>query len=138
MKRMIAVLALAGCCLTGARAQMGAAAPKVPAGTMIEPSKSMDLLLKIYEDQIMGAVNAMPADKYNFAPSAAIFKADQGVKYETVRTFGEMVGTCCAGELLLLQLDRRIEDGRRYEGDWKHDVEGGSVKALAGSFAYAH
>ena len=50
---------------------MGQTAPKVPAGTIIEPSKSFDALLKIYEGEMMGAVNAMPADKYNFAPSAA-------------------------------------------------------------------
>jgi len=36
----------------------------------------MDGLLKIYEEEIMGAVNAMPAEKYSFAPSAAIFKED--------------------------------------------------------------
>jgi len=34
----------------------------------------------------MGLVNAMPADKYSFAPSAAIFKADQGVKYDGVKS----------------------------------------------------
>ena len=74
MKQMVVTLMLAGCCITGARAQTGATAPKVPAGTMIDPGKSMDGLLKIYEEEIMGAVNAMPAEKYNFAPSAAIFK----------------------------------------------------------------
>ena len=70
---------------------MGQTAAKVPAGTIIEPSKSFDALLKIYEDEMMGAVNAMPADKYNFAPSQAIFKPEQGVKYDGVRTFGQMV-----------------------------------------------
>src|SRR6266568_2352259 len=91
MKRMMVMLVLAGCSLTGARAQTVQTPPKVPAGTIIEPGKSMEALLKIYEDEITGAVNAMPADKFNFAPSPAIFKADQGVKYETVRTFGAMV-----------------------------------------------
>ena len=91
MKQMVVVLALAVCSVTGAKAQMGQAAPKVPAGTIIEPSKSFDALLKIYEDEMMGAVNTMLADKYDFAPSPAIFKAEQGVKYDGVRTFGAMV-----------------------------------------------
>jgi uncharacterized damage-inducible protein DinB len=138
MKRMIAVLALAGCCLTGARAQMGAAAPKVPAGTMIEPSKSMDLLLKIYEDQIMGAVNAMPADKYNFAPSAAIFKPDQGVKYETVRTFGEMVGHIAQANYYFFSSIDGSKMGADVKAIGSMTSKEDLVKALAGSFAYAH
>src|SRR3981189_2067636 len=81
MKRMFVVLALAACCMTGAKAQMGATAPKIAPGTMVEPSKTFDALLKIYEDEMMGLVNAMPADKYDFAPSAAIFKADQKADY---------------------------------------------------------
>ncbi len=91
MKRMVVVLALAACCVTGAKAQMGQAAPKVPAGTMIEPGKSLEALLKIYEEEMTSAVKAMPADKFGFAPSPAIFKPDQGVNYEGVRTFGAMV-----------------------------------------------
>src|ERR1700737_3923960 len=72
MKRMVVVLAVAVGWMTGARAQMGATAPKIAPGTMVEPSKTFDALLKIYEVQMMGVVNAMPADKYDFAPSAAI------------------------------------------------------------------
>ena len=34
---------------------MAATASKVAAGTMIDPGKSMDGLLKMYEEEIMGA-----------------------------------------------------------------------------------
>src|ERR1700744_1007128 len=94
MKRMVAVLALVACSVMGASAQAGQPAPKVPAGTMIEPGKSMDVLLKLYEDQIMGAVNAMPAEKYGFAPSQAIFAESQKVDFaspKAVNTFGQTV-----------------------------------------------
>src|ERR1700748_3416919 len=96
MKRMVAAVVLAACSAMGASAQTGQSAPKVPAGTLIEPGKSMDGLLKIYEGEIMGAVNAMPADKYSFAPSAAIFVPSQKVDYlspndKGVRTFRQMV-----------------------------------------------
>ena len=60
MKRVFVVLALVVFSVTGAKAQTGQTAPKVPAGTIIEPGKSMDALLKIYEEEIMGAVKAMP------------------------------------------------------------------------------
>src|SRR5271165_5304033 len=87
MKRMVAVLALAACWATAGMAQMGATAPKVPAGTIIEPGKSIEALLNIYEEEIVGAAKAMPADKYSFAPSQAIFAPSQKVDFDTVRTF---------------------------------------------------
>jgi len=91
MKRIVVMLALAGCCWTGAQAQMGAAAPKAAPGEMIEPSKTFDGLLSIYEGEMMGVVKAMPADKYSFAPSQAIFKPEQVTKFDTVRTFAQEV-----------------------------------------------
>jgi uncharacterized damage-inducible protein DinB len=95
IKRMLVTLALAGCCVMGAEAQMGTAA-KVPAGTIIEPSKSFDASLSGLEGEFMGMAKAMPAEKYNFAPSAAIFAASQKTDYlspdnKGVRTFGQMV-----------------------------------------------
>src|SRR5260370_19955944 len=137
MKRIVAVLALAGCCLTGAKAQMGQTAAKVPAGTIIEPGKSMEALLKIYEDEITGAVNAMPADKFNFAPSPAIFKADQGVKYETVRTFGAMVAHIAQANYYFFSTlgGAKPDVDMKAIGDMTSKED--TVKALAGSFAYA-
>ncbi len=138
MKRMVVALALAACCVTGAKGQTGAAAPKVAPGTMVEPSKSFDALLNIYESEMMGLVNAMPADKYSFAPSQAIFKPEQGTKYDGVRTFGQMVGHVAQANYYFYSS----------LGGGKPDVDVkaiGSmtskedlVKALAASFAYAH
>jgi uncharacterized damage-inducible protein DinB len=143
MKRIFAVLALAGCCFTSAGAQMGQAAPKVQAGTMIEPSKSMDLLLKIYEDQIMGAVNAMPADKFDFAPSAAIFAASQKVDYlspndKGVRKFGEMVGHIAQANYFFFSSVDGSKMGPEVKAIGSMTSKDDLVKALAGSFAFAH
>jgi uncharacterized damage-inducible protein DinB len=137
-KRVVVVLALAVCSVTGARGQMGQTAPKVPAGTIIEPSKSFDALLKIYEDEMMGAVNAMPADKYNFAPSQAIFKPEQGVKYDTVRTFGQMVAHVAQANYYFYS----TLGGAKPDVDMKAignlTSKEDTVKALAASFAYGH
>ena len=138
MKQIIVVLALAAFGVSGVKAQTGATPPKVPAGTIIEPGKSMDALLKIYEEEITGAVNAMPADKYDFAPSQAIFKAEQGVKYETVRTFGAMVAHIAQANYYFFStlggakpdVDMKAVGGMTSKED--------TVKALTGSFAYAH
>jgi uncharacterized damage-inducible protein DinB len=138
MKRIVVVLALAACGVSGVKAQTGATPPKVPAGTIIEPGKSLDGLLKIYEDEIMGAVNAMPADKYDFAPSPAIFKAEQGVKYETVRTFGAMVAHIAQANYYFFS----TLGGAKPDVDMKAvgnlTSKEDTVKALTGSFAYAH
>jgi uncharacterized damage-inducible protein DinB len=138
MKRIVVVVALAACGVSGVKAQTGATPPKVPAGTIIEPGKSLDGLLKIYEDEIMGAVNAMPADKYDFAPSPAIFKAEQGVKYETVRTFGAMVAHIAQANYYFFS----TLGGAKPDVDMKAvgnlTSKEDTVKALTGSFAYAH
>jgi hypothetical protein len=146
MKRLVVALALAACCATGARAQMAAQAPKVAPGTAIEPSKSMDALLSIYEKEMMGLVNAMPADKFDFAPSAAIFKESQKVDYMSpnnkgVRTFGQMVAHVAQANYYFYGLSWGWAPGAG-DPDLKAipNLTGKDavVKALADSFAFAH
>ena len=96
MKQMVVALALATCCMTGAQAQMASGAPKIAPGTMIEPARSFGDTLSGLEDELMGAVKAMPAEKFGFAPSAAIFASSQKTDYlspdnKGVRSFGAMV-----------------------------------------------
>jgi hypothetical protein len=78
------------CCLASAGAQM-AATPKIAAGSIIEPSKSFDDMLTGFETELMGVAKAMPADKYDFAPSASVFVPSQKTEYTGVRTFGGML-----------------------------------------------
>ena len=141
IKRMVVVLAVAACCATGAKAQMGAAAPKVPAGTMIEPGKSMDALLKIYEEQIMGAAKAMPADKYNFAPSQAIFVPSQKVDFvspKSVNTFGQTVAHVAQANYSFFSSLGGTKPDVDVKGMGGLTSKEDTVKALEGSFAYAH
>jgi uncharacterized damage-inducible protein DinB len=71
-------------------------APKAESLATVEPSKSFDVALSAFETQFIGLAKAMPADKYNFAPSAAIFAPGQKTDYlspdnKGVRNFGQMV-----------------------------------------------
>jgi uncharacterized damage-inducible protein DinB len=88
-----AVLTLALGILGGVavQAQMAPAAPKISAGTIVDPAKSFDDMLTGFEKEMMGVANAMPADKYSFAPSAAVFVPAQKTDYAGVRTFGAML-----------------------------------------------
>lgn len=141
MKQMVVVLALAACCGTGARAQTGQTAPKVPAGTIIEPGKSLDGLLKIYEEEIVGAAKAMPAEKYNFAPSQAIFAPSQKVDFvspKSVNTFGQTVAHIAQANYYFFSTlgGAKPDVDMKAMGDLTSKED--AVKALEGSFAYAH
>ncbi len=69
-----------------AHAQTGGTAPKIAAGTIIEPSKSFDEMLTGLEKEFTSAAEAMPADKYGFAPPST-----EGAKFEGVRTFAQEI-----------------------------------------------
>ena len=89
------VLRMAACCVLGAASlvavgQMGASAAPAPAvGSISAPSAALDSQLSLIEMEMMGAVKAMPADKFGFAPSAAIFVPAQKTEFATVRTFAQ-------------------------------------------------
>src|ERR1700722_5776221 len=64
-----------GCCLLAASSALAlalAAAPAAPAkpavGTMMSPSLTYGKLLSGMEEEFVGAAEAMPAEKYDFAP----------------------------------------------------------------------
>ena len=53
--RMVLVCAVMGACCAIGNAQMGTACSAGPAvGTAVEPSKALDDLLKLYEDEAVG------------------------------------------------------------------------------------
>jgi uncharacterized damage-inducible protein DinB len=133
---------VAACCLLGvgsitAVAQTGDAASGPAAGTIVAPAAALDWQLTIIENEMMGAVKAMPADKFDFAPSQAIFVPGQKTEFATVRTFAQQATHVAQanyfyGTLLGLKTDvdlRALSNLTK-----KDDVEA----ALAGSFAFAH
>ena len=141
MKRVLVMLAVVCCCTTGGKAQMAQTAPKVPAGTIIEPGKSLDGLLKIYEEEIVGAAKAMPADKYSFVPSQAIFVPSEKVDFaspKSVNTFGQTVAHIAQANYYFFS----TLGGAKPDVDMKAmgnlTSKDDAVKALEGSFAYAH
>jgi hypothetical protein len=93
MKRIATVVVLTICSVVAVQAQMGGmgGAPAAAPGTAVDPAKSFDAAVSGIERNWMGVAQAMPADKYNFAPSAAIFVAGQKVQYDGVRTFAQIV-----------------------------------------------
>lgn len=120
-------------------AQTGDVAPRPNLGaSKIDPAGALDDLLSVLEQQMMPAVRAMPPEKYNFAPSAALFMQGQPTKFEGVRTFAaEATHVAEANYYFFSQLS-----------DLKPDMDPGTIEkltnkddivmALHKSFAYGH
>lgn len=144
VRSMVAVAALGACLgtgpvMAGAQMNMGKmdSSAKMATG-QTAPSKALDDLLSMFEHEMMGVANKMPADKYDFAPSKAIFAAGQAPKFETVRTFGEQVKHVAEANFAFYGIVSGMQppmDRKSIEAmTKKEDI----VNALAASFAFAH
>ena len=76
MRHSSRLLSLLGCCLLAASPHFvnaQAAKPAKPAaGTMMSPSETYDKLLTGMEKEFVDVAEAMPEDKFNFAPPASL------------------------------------------------------------------
>jgi hypothetical protein len=138
MKRMVVVLALAGCCWMGAGAQMAAKGPTIAPGTIIDPAKSFNEMLSGFEGEMVPLAKAMPAEKFDFAPSAAIFVSGQGSEYTGVSTFRAMVLHVASANYYY----GNLVSGMKPDVDVKAlaDIKDKDkvIEALEASFVFAH
>lgn len=126
------------CLLTVATASAFAQNPAPPAtpakpaaGAPVAPAEVYGKLLSRVEDQFVGAVEAMPEDKFDFAPAASMGE------YKGVRSFSAMVKHVTEAN------DFFFHDPTKPMTDFRPQIEGLKtkaeiVKALKDSFATAH
>ena len=138
LKGMVVAAVLGVMMSGGAWAQMGGAAPKIAPGTMIEPSKSFDNMLTGLEKEFMAAAKAMPAEKYGFAPSDAIFKAGEGDDYKGVRTFVQEVTHVAQANYYYGSGVGGIKPDLDTKGLAAVTDKDKAIAALAASFAFLH
>jgi len=120
-------------------AQMNTAALAGPApGSIATPAAAFDAQLKVIEWEMMGAVKAMPAEKYDFAPSAAIFVPAQKTEFATVRTFGQQATHVAEANYFFAQIFSGLKPDTDVQGIEKLTKKDDIVAALGGSFAFAH
>jgi len=124
-----------GCCLLAAASTLAlaqATAPAKPAvGTLMSPSLTYGKLLSGMEQEFVSAAEAMPEDKYNFAPPAA------AGEFKGVRTFGEQVKHVAeANAYFFHDPSKPLVDTRADFEKLKTKAE--IVKALKDSFVQAH
>ncbi len=124
-------LILAVCTLLIAPAFLFAQSGQAPAAaaSSYTPAESMGALLSLTEMEVVSAAEAMPADKYDFAPTTGEFKG--------VRSFGAQVKHVAQANYGLLRgvgvpgaVDPKTLEGLKTKDE--------IVKALKDSYAYAH
>jgi uncharacterized damage-inducible protein DinB len=110
-----------------------AAAPAKPAvGALIPPAQAYGKLLSQMESEFVSAAEAMPEDKYSFAPTAGEFKG--------VRTFSQQVKHVAESNYYFFAGSNysEAEDKVRTDAIEKLTSKAEIVKALKDSFVEAH
>src|ERR1035441_6694015 len=130
------------CCLLGlgsmmAAGQAGSTASGPAAGTIAAPADALDSQLSIIESEMMSAVKAMPAEKFDFAPSQAIFVPGQKTEFATVRTFAQQATHVAQANYFFNGAVSGLKPDVDPEGLPKLTKKDDVVAALAGSFAFA-
>ena len=123
------------CCLMAAAPSIAlaqAAAPAKPAvGTVMSPATTYGSVLSIMEKQFVGAAEAMPEDKYNFAPAPTLGE------FKGVRSFGDQVKHVAETNWYFFHAPTKpMVDNRADIEKLKTKAE--IVQALKDSFVQAH
>jgi uncharacterized damage-inducible protein DinB len=108
------------------------------AGKPMAPAKALDVMLSQLETQVLAVAQAMPAEKYGFAPTAETFATGSAAKYGTVRTFaGQLTHIAGANYNFYSKLTGATPPAAAKQvRDLKTKDE--ILAALNQSFAYAH
>jgi uncharacterized damage-inducible protein DinB len=136
MKKPVSLLLLNCWFVAAALAQSAAPAAK-PAQPSTPPTVTMilDRSLNYPESELVPAAEAMPADKYDFAPPAA------AGDFKGVRTFGQQVRHVAAAQYMICAaiLDEKppVELGGE-NGPATMKTKDDSVKFLKDSYTYCH
>jgi hypothetical protein len=136
LRHTVLTAALSFCTLAASAQMAGSSAPS-PSGP-VDPVKSFDSAVTGLEKLWTGAATAMPADKYSFAPSAAIFVPTQATKYEGVRTYAQIVTHTIQANYRYFSLIGGIKPEADVQAIGKLTSKDDILKALADTFAFAH
>ena len=96
-------------------------------------SESLEPLFRVVEKNLVGVADAMPADKYQFAPTEGEFKG--------VRTFGQQLKHAAATNYILAAAalgEKPPADAGDETGPESVRTKAEIVEYLKGSFAYLH
>jgi len=73
------------------------------ASAQVDPAKVYGNMIRTAERAIIGLAEAMPEEKYTFAPAAGLFAAGQSTEFKGVRTFAQQVAHVASSNYEYLQ-----------------------------------
>lgn len=129
---------IAACCLLAAAPTLihsQAAAPAKPAvGSTVPPGQVYGKLLALLEKEYVGAAEAMPEDKYGFAPATTLGE------FKDVRSFGDQVKHVADANYYFFGGPGMSEDDLKAKSEAikKLTTKAEIVQALKDSFSQAH
>ena len=127
----------AGAKTVAAQMSMGSGAGAA-VGAPMDPAKAENVMLSAFEEEVTGVVKAMPADKFNFAPSSATFAAAQDAKFNGVRTFSSQATHIIEANYYFYSQVSGMKPGVDVKAIGNLKTKAEIVSALAASFAFAH
>ncbi len=124
------------CCLLSAGSFVAGQAAST--AKVVSPAEAVNAQLSLIEGEMMGAVKAMPAEKYGFAPSASIFVASQKTEFPSVRTFAQQATHVAQANYFLFGSISGLKPDVDTSALAKLTNKDEVVAALAASFAFGH
>lgn len=124
------------CCLLSSG--LFAAGQAASAAKVVSPAEAVNSQLSLIEGEMMGAVKAMPAEKYGFAPSASIFVAGQKTEFPSVRTFAQQATHVAQANYFFFSSISELKPDVDTNALAKLTSKDEVVAALAASFAFGH
>jgi len=106
--------------------------------TQMDPAKALDKMLSGMESEFVGVAEAMPADKYNFAPSADYFKPGATTDFKDVRTFAQQIAHVTQANYHYFGSFAPTQPTVDVKAIANLTSKDDLVKALKDSFAYGH
>jgi hypothetical protein len=102
----------------------------------VSPAQVYGNMIRTAERDAVGLAEAMPEDKYNFAPSQDVFKPGQTTEFKGVRTFVQQVAHIAGSNYEFLQ-SMGLEKDKDPAAIEKLATKAEALKALKESFAAA-
>jgi uncharacterized damage-inducible protein DinB len=139
MRLKTGVLAcLLACCPMVSLAQMGMQDEKVSVGSAVDPAHAQQVLLEMFEHELLGVANAMPAEKFDFAPGPSNFASSSTATFSGVRTFGQQCIHLAQANYFFFQSFGGPKPSVDVKSLSTLKSKAEIVAALQASFSYAH
>lgn len=131
--KVIRVLGLMLAALSPLSALAQAAATEA---VQVDPAKVYGNMIRTAERAVVGLAEAMPEEKYNFAPAAELFRSGQNTEFKTVRTFVQQVAHVASSNYEYLQA-MGLEKDKDFAAIEKLSTKAEALQALKDSFTAA-